>query len=278
MSEQEPKIPIIVVTASTDLNRAVNCIHSWLDAPGPDALVIVHNGPRRFEVGGESRWPGILATVPDYLGSVPAFAYGLQLAKQLALQRGWHNALAACFHDDLEILDPQWAAMVRDVHAQTPGPLLSGFFGARGLGRDDIYSAPYDPYQLVREACISNMRDAEAHGARCTTVERVAVLDGFSQIGCVFTLARWFSDLAHAQTPIIHHAYDAAMGIFAATHGVEVKMIPIACHHHGGQTAVGDPGYAEWAQSKGSSDAKIWEDAHRVVYELGRGILPIRVS
>jgi hypothetical protein len=93
---------------------------------------------------------------------------------------------------------------------------------------------------------------------------------------------------------VIHHAYDAYLGAYAIDRGWQVWMLPIRCHHYGGQTAVGDAGYQQWAKQqtiKGigvdpetqelvtiEGDTKLWIDAHRIVYDLLRGVLPLRIQ
>ena len=73
--------------------------------------------------------------------------------------------------------------------------------------------------------------------------------------------------------------------------GYMVWLLPVACHHYGGMTAVADPRYHEWANryaqqtdrmegilEEGTGDQIFWLRSHRQVYELfkGTGVLPIR--
>ncbi|MGH8866161.1 MAG: hypothetical protein ACREVZ_16210, partial [Burkholderiales bacterium] len=167
-------LPLCIVTATTDPHRADACLDSWGDVP----LIIVVNGgtwgPAEAETTGrQARW----ITSPSYLGTVPAFRVGVEAALEMGAE------IIACFHDDLEMLDPHWAPKVLTHFRRHPECGLAGFGGAIGLGAADIYQTPYDPMQLARIGFRSNMKDAEAHGIRSLLPERVACLDGFSQIG-----------------------------------------------------------------------------------------------
>jgi hypothetical protein len=56
-------------------------------------------------------------------------------------------------------------------------------------------------------------------------------------------------------------------------------MIPVKCHHAGGQTAVGDQGYQAWAKAKiAGGDQGFWEESHRYFYEELRDVLPLRLK
>jgi hypothetical protein len=225
-------------------------------------------------------------TSAAYLGVVPAFAIGVQAALDDGAE------IIACFHDDLEILDPTWAEQVLAHFDTHPRCGLAGFGGALGLGSDDIYKTPYNPMQLARQGFRSNMRDAEAHGIRSTVAERVACLDGFSQIGRrefwqaytpdddVLIIPRRQGNLFGRMQSwgIRHHWYDGALGAFATRLGWETWYLPVACHHFGGRTAVGDAGYAEWARTQvDGGDAGFWEAAHKIGYSNFRDVLPLRV-
>ena len=203
-------------------------------------------------------------------GVVPAYLRGIEVAKGLGAD------VVACFHDDLGILESGWDYRVRQLFEDYPECLLAGFSGARGAGRGDIYREPYDPYQLARQDFFSNMRDAEAHGRRVTEVRRMACCDGFSLIGRVDFMLRSFRRLS--QLGVVHHAYDTALGAFCRREGGEAWFLPVACHHEGGQTAVGDPRYEEWARRlHPEGDRRIWLDAHAALYEELRGVLPFEV-
>lgn len=267
---------LAIVTATTNPERARDCVISWSQHAAHNlALYAVENGGDQ-----------------PYLGTVPAFAEGVRRA--LA---GGHEIIA-CFHDDLLIEEEGWDAKVLHYFQRFPQIGLAGFLGGTGLGDADIYQTPYSPHQLARKDVVSNERNAEAHGARTTAATRVAVLDGFSQIG---RRAYWQGRKQHypgnlitgldamqgyqnlfaqmAAWGITHHAYDAALGAFAARLGWEVWMLPVACWHQGGQTAVGDAGYAEWAKTiVPGGDQDFWELAHREVYDRFRDVLPIRVG
>ncbi len=255
--------------------------------------VVVWNGASSFprqhqmmklDVGGA-------LIVGDYLGVVPAFCLGLHIV----VNRAAPGDIIACLHDDVEILEQDWDRKVLEHFDLHPATCLAGFFGATGLGAADIYKTPYDPMQLARMDCWSNMDDAEAHGQRTSLPKRVVCLDGFSQIMSVdfakFAL-QWLDN-----SGITHHFYDGILGCLAArwarqaqwltdddavpsgVRGGEVWMIPIRCHHAGGQTAVGDPGYQAWAKAKTEKgDQGFWEEAHRIGYECFRDVLPLRLK
>lgn len=297
---------LAIVTATIDLERAMPYVTSWLSAAQGVDLYIVRQTMRRAD------WERAMFLGPhrvftydsrEILGVVPAFNLGLTQA----LRDG--HQIIACFHDDLLIEEPVWDETVVHLFKACPRAGLMGFGGAKGLGEDGIYQTPYNPMQLVRKQFISNMRHAEAHGMRVEVACPVACLDGFSQIGLA---AYWQGKPRPTHVPetqhhpgrpegnlfaalqtlgVVHHAYDAALGAFAALQGWQVWYAPVKVHHHGGLTAVADSRYLEWARAHYSyedlerpeagmaeGDAAFWQKSHRVVYELCRGVLPIRVS
>lgn len=214
------------------------------------------------------QWP--IYHVQGVYGSVPAFAKGVAEALDGGAQ------VIACLHNDLRIDEDGWDALVWDAFQQNSLVGLAGFGGAKGLGSDDIYKVPYQPQQLARQDFISNLQDAEAHGRRCTRVERVACLDGFSQIGrAEFFGPAW--DWLDDEQKVVHHAYDSWLGVIAARYGWEVLFLPVACHHLGGRTAVGDQAYHAAVAEQGG-DQGVWAHAHAAMYADCRGELPLRVS
>lgn len=320
---------LAIVTATVDRERARSCIDSWFETGSADlrALYLIDQDQASpYTHDGWATWPrhddrkgrghtqlSTYVTHGQILGVVPAFALGVARA----LEDG--ADVIACLHDDLEINENGWDQDVREAF-ENPRVGLVGFGGARGLGSDDIYRTPYNPMQLARQDFVSNMRHAEAHGRRGLVPERVACLDGFSQIGRRefwegYSYARALADFGGVDgsgtNPVyikgnlseqeweqnlfermealgmVHHAYDACLGAFAARLGWEVWMLPVACHHFGGRTAVADNRYTDWARErfavtdwKGQhveGDAACWTEAHRITYDQFRDVLPIRV-
>lgn len=266
-----PSSPLVVVTATTDERRAALCMHSW-----------------RAQATGDVRYHTVInGLAGDYYGTVPAFRRGIDDALALYPEA----ELFACLHDDVEILEDGWDVTVRQYFARHPSMGLAGFGGAIALGSDDLYQTPYDPMQLVRSGFRSNLVNAETHGGRSLLAERVACLDGFSQIG-----RRDFWEGADGRTGdpaktylerpwtvleslgFVHHFYDGALGCLAARYGWETWYLPIRCHHYGGQTAVGDPGYQRWAAAQvPGGDQGFWTEAHRLGWTHFRDVLPLRV-
>lgn len=271
---------LCVVTATTNPEQARTCMESWGTVP----LIIVTNGPRALDsMTFEMRSRVILVTArTEYLGTVPAFSLGVHAA----LEQGYQ--IIACFHDDLELHDPDWAKKVLTHFRRHPDCGLAGFGGAIGLGDADIYQKPYDPMQLARSGFRSNLSNAEVHGLRSLLPEQVACLDGFSQIG----RADFFKGLFYpggdaVRVPVWqqlealgvhHHFYDGMLGCYAARLGWQTWYLPIHCTHYGGRTAVGDQGYQAWAAAQvEGGDHGFWRDAHRIGYEHFRDVLPLRV-
>lgn len=285
-----------IVTASANPFKTKEWHNTWAQRSGQELkrrAVMVWNGASQYqgEITRVQLDTGALIITGDYLGVVPAFCLGLQAV----IHRAAPQDVIACLHDDVAILEQNWDQKVLAHFDQHPRTCLAGFFGATGLGAPDIYKTPYNPMQLARMDCWSNMDDAEAHGQRSTEAKRVVVLDGFSQIMSV-EFAKYA--VAYLQeSGITHHGYDGVLGCLAArwarqrrwrddddgvptgVRSSEVWMIPIACHHAGGQTAVGDVGYQAWAKTKiENGDQGFWEAAHRIWYDGFRDVLPLRLK
>lgn len=271
---------LIVVTASTNTARARDCFASWGDVQ----IVCVSNGPAVQEV---DPLPMIDLTHQGYMGTVAAFRKGVDFALAHS-----NAEVIACLHDDVEIKDPHWAEKVLRHFDRQPSCGLLGFGGAIGLGSDDLYTTPYDPMHLARIGFRSNMINAEAHGVRSLLSERVACLDGFSQVGRREFWAGYqratYHDGMYEERPrpwthletlgVSHHLYDGLLGCLAARYGWETWYLPIACHHFGGRTAVGDEGYQAWAKTQvEGGDHGFWERAHEIGFNSFRDVLPLRV-
>lgn len=262
---------LLIGTCTTNRVRAQDCLQSWADtAEGKPQLAVLENG------GSE-----------PYLGTVPAFR---QLVDDCLALPDWD--VLALLHDDLQILEQGWDAKVLRYFERQPGLGLAGFGGAVGLGDADLYQKPYAPTQLARIGFRSDLVDAERHGIRSRLAEPVACLDGFSQIGRRAFWEGWgfnrFQSEGQAgpeyrpwtileQLGIVHHLYDGLLGAIARRHGWQVWYLPVRCQHFGGRTAVGDPGYQQWAQTQVTGgDHGFWESAHAIGYEAFRDVLPLR--
>jgi len=259
-----------IVTASTNIARAKACIDSWTQhATTPIKVLIVGNG------GAEGH---------PYLGTVPAFRLGVD-----RLLAEPDVDLIACLHDDLLIEEDGWDEKVIRYFARYPAMGLAGFGGAKSLGAHDLYTMPYGPMQLARGGFRSDLVDAEVHGLRSLLPEPVACLDGFSQIGrreFWLGVSEGFDGAKLSTRPwtelerlgIIHHGYDGMLGCLAKRYGWQTWYIPMRCKHYGGQTAVGDAGYQEWAKTKHpEGDHGLWQQAHTIWYDAFKDVLPIRV-
>lgn len=286
-------MPLAIVTATSNIERARPCIESWIKtAAGADPIpifVIVNGGPRVDSVimaGQPIAW----LQTETYLGSVPAFRRGVGVALRDA-------EIIACLHDDFEILEYGWDQKVIRAFARNPNMGLAGFGGAISLGHEDMYQKPYNPMSLARGGFRSNLVDAEVHGVRSLLSEQVACLDGFSQIGRndffrgIWSPAKIADERLSAGTKpavpvwqaledlgIVHHLYDSLLGAIAARHGWETWYLPLRAQHHGGRTAVGDSGYGDWAKTQvAEGDHGFWKAAHAIGYEAFKDVLPLRV-
>ena len=281
---------LVVVTATTNYERAAHCIASWGVVP----VVIVANAER--DVPPNEVKPQLTSWLvyDDYLGTVEAFKRGVDYV----LGQIPSAEVIACLHDDVILSDPDWTTKVLRHFDTHPVTGLLGFGGAIGLGDDDLYQKPYAPVQLARKGFRSNMVDAEVHGIRSLLAERVACLDGFSQIGRrEFWEGQYLDRTQQSYEPdtleldilprpwtvlsdlkIRHHFYDGALGCLAARAGWETWYLPIRCRHLGGQTAVGDEGYQAWAKRQhAQGDHGFWEQAHAISYQEFKDVLPLRV-
>lgn len=271
---------LVVVTATTNYERAKECIDSWGDVQ----KVLISNGGNGTADRAEALYTPAAAasgasvlTTKEYLGTVPAFRAGVDFALAHT-----DADIIACLHDDVMILDAHWTEKVTRHFERHPECGLAGFGGAIGLGADQIYQIPYDPMQLARSGFRSNLVDAECHGIRSLLAERVACLDGFSQIG---RRAFWAGDIHHPRPltylkdqGMVHHFYDSALGALAARAGWQAWYLPVRCRHLGGQTAVGDQGYNHWAKTQTpDGDHGFWVQSHQKGYEIFRDVLPLRV-
>ncbi len=240
---------LALVTATLDLPGSAACRQSWEDRAAYALPTYVVQGT---------------------YGVVPAFAEGVAEA--------FANGAEAvvCLHDDVRIDQRDWDVLVQQ-HLDA-GVKFAGFGGAIQLGSYDLYHTPYDPMQLARGGFVSNMQAAEAHGRRVRSAMDCVVFDGFCQIGTKDWFATAWQFLA--ASGMVHHWYDGALGCLAAQAGVQPgKMIPVACHHYGGRTAVGNLDYQTWARAqRPQGDQAFWLESHQWGYDTFKGVLPLSVE
>lgn len=311
-----PADRLVVVTAGASAERLEHFADVLrLNAADPQrvppVVAVLQKDQRAARV-----YRGLVDRHADYLGVVPAFARGVELA----LTAYPAAEIIACLHDDVDVRQPDWDQRVVELFDRQPACGLAGFGGAWGLGDVDAGQGKYRPTWLVRRGFMSNMDEAEVHGTRVTEARRIAVLDGFSLVFRRAFLHGWKRDAATelggtlrtiADAPdflpavkprvnlfqrlthwgVVHHAYDAAMGAFARELGWETWLLPLECRHHGGQTAVGDARYTEWARGQRpggavimdevhlpTGDQAFWEEAHRIIWQKLGHLLPFEVD
>lgn len=237
-----------------------------------------------------SRW-----IVPDTkLSPVEAMAQAGRLLLAEATGHSGDSNIFLFLHDDVLPTSekPGWDSTLIDHFETNPRCGLAGFGGALGFATDDIYKMPYSRNQLARLGFLSNMREAEKHGKRVTKPVRVAALDGFAlatsrefytrggmierEAGHAVVRGAWDACLRDG---IQFHMYDAWLSCRAAELGFETWMLPVECHHAGGQTSVTRQAeYAEVVKRLGyASPEDLYERGHTRVYERFHRILPIRV-
>lgn len=289
---------LIVVTASLDPAATEEFWGSWrANAAGEFSSVVVLSGwdregpPDELTALVAGSEPHAVIVREGILGVVPAFALGVRAAAGLlayeSKERGGlgldpnhapeEEPLVALFHDDLRIDQKGWDLAILQHWEEHPHTALAGFGGALGVGEEGMYARPYAPMTLARHSFGSNMEQAEAHGERWREARRVAVLDGFSQIGPLS-----FFDFAWqrlGRSGIVHHCYDVYLGALARRYAKETWFLPVACHHAGGRTAVSSTRYHAWARGvRPAGDQSFWEEAHRITWDEFADVLPFSVD
>lgn len=190
-------------------------------------------------------------------------------------QRGYEESTAdivGYVHNDLIIHESGWEARVLR-EFEWPTVAVVGFVGATGLGHPDIYRTPYMYTQLARYGVVSNMTDAEVHGQRDDGPRAVAVLDS-----CAIFVRRSFLQRLGGwplhTMPNSSHCTDLWICGLAHKLGRQVRMVGVSCTHASG--GKGDAG-SKWLDARGG-DERVHRQAHVAVYDILRGVLPLRVS
>ena len=282
---REPRLVVVTATANAArFNEFAGTLDHYATVPDVPIVVVAQREARTLTLHG-----GVMDYWPEYAGVVPAFAHGCAVA----LQAYPTAEVIACLHDDVLLQELGWDQQLLAHFDAHPNCGLAGFGGAWGLGDEQAGVGTYRPTWLVRRGFMSNMVDAEAHGTRVLEPRKIAVLDGFSQVmrrNFLQGINHRYSDGPHvgfgvnlfglmAEWGIKHHAYDAALGAFARYLHWDTWLLPFACHHKGGQTAVGDAQYNEWARTQRTQgDQTFWEEAHKIVWDRFGHLLPFEVD
>jgi hypothetical protein len=183
-----------------------------------------------------------------------------------ALQRLYEDTkepILAYLHDDVIIHEKNWDVRVlKEFEDESIG--LVSFTGALGHGRPDLYRVPYHLPDLARQVFISNMRDAETHGARFTGERDVAIADGstcFVRRSILDKLDGWTK-----AAPYGYWLYMEWICCEVRRAGYRIRTVGVEFEHLGGKTS----GHIATVPS--------YEDAHRFLYDNNRDVLPFRVK
>lgn len=180
-------------------------------------------------------------------------------------------------HTDVEVYEGGWDVKVKRSIIDAGNVGIAGFFGAYGVGTNDIYKIPYSIGQLSRiQPCAGHLcrLDTKFHGHSQFNEEwrKVACLDGFSQI------IKVDSDIRLDESFGPMDAYDTDLGVQSNNLGLKVICINMDCDHKGGVTNVGE----NWNKVFNKEKWEIHRDAHAPFYEKWkpgnkRITLPFRV-
>ena len=199
------------------------------------------------------------ASQPHYVSLVKG--HDVLDAFQLSYLRTGQEILAH-IHDDLVIHEKNWDERIL---RQFDDPVVGvvGVAGALGHGTPNLYTVPYHLPNLARQHFMSNMRDAEKHGARFTGERDVAILDGmalFVRRPILDKVGGWPLD-----KPVGYWLYSEWLCCEARRQGYRIRLVGIDVEHLGGK-------------SSGHISPKIsYADAHKWLYDNNRDMLPYRV-
>jgi GT2 family glycosyltransferase len=162
-------------------------------------------------------------------------------------------------HTDVEMFEKGWDTKIKKILEGLGSVGVAGFFGARGLGAQEIYHVPYQMNQLARWGTMAGNRcrlDPSIHRHRqfSEEFERCAVLDGF---GLIVRKGLKFWNKS------VHHNYDNDICLESLDAGWQNIVINMDIMHHGGRTDVNE----DWATPFGKSKAEIHAESHIPLYE-----------
>jgi hypothetical protein len=194
-------------------------------------------------------------------------------------------------HDDVIIHEKDWDLRVlKEFEDESVG--LVSFTGALGHGRPDLYRVPYHLPDLARQTFISNMRDAEIHGARFKGSRDVAIADGSTCFVRRAILHNWNHIRSITQTlddqrrvidskdvpahkggfpqgvPCGYFMWMENLCCEVRRQGFRIRMVGVDFTHLGGKTS---------AMHTTEDRQKQYEAEHKYFYERNRDVLPYRV-
>lgn len=182
-------------------------------------------------------------------------------AFQMAYE-GTTEPILAMIHDDVVIHERGWDERVLRQFAD-PSVGVVGFGGALGHGVPHLYDVPYHLPNLARQQFMSNMVDAEKHGARFLGERDVAILDGFALFVRRSIIDQWGG--WPTQGKVGYFMYAENLCCEARRQGFRIRLVGVACDHLGGK-------------SSGTPLPHSYEEEHRYFYETNQDVMPFRVK
>jgi GT2 family glycosyltransferase len=170
-------------------------------------------------------------------------------------------------HDDVIVRERGWDEKIIK-EFEDPRVALVGMGGAKCHGTPDLYKRSYLLQNLRRGDYLSNVDDAEVHGARFTGSEDVAVLDGFCLV-----IRRSVLDLCHGFSLLVENGidflcYDYALCAMVRRLGYRIRTVGVRCHHRGGGTSV----------ALKSDRQEEYDRSHRWFYDEFKDVMPCTVK
>lgn len=215
------------------------------------------------------RWPGWAVSVDSWQGSTQLgnLPYCIVFDKDVipAFQEIYEQTdqdIIALLHDDLLINEMGWDVRVLEQFRDATVGMV-GFAGSLGHGTPNLYTSPYHLPNLARQNFMSNMRDAEKHGARFTGARDVSVLDGMALFIRRPILDR--VDGWKKAVPYGYYLYSEWICCEARRQGYRIRLVGVQVDHLGGRS------------SGHIAASPTYEEAHRYLWENNRDMLPYRV-
>lgn len=260
------KMTLIVPSASSE--RLRESVPTWVRNATDcyPILIILHNRKRTAKQKSLEKLGARVMQFHNFLGHREA----------VTIARGYKEVKEAdilgFLHDDTLIHEPGWDQRVLE-EFNDPNVAVVGFGGGLAQGHPDIYKIPYELVQLGRSYYISNDDYAEKHGYRFAGSCDIAVLDSlvmFIRREFLDSLGGWPQDFPP------NHCLDHWICLSAHKHGRKVRFVGVKAFHKGGQTTVANRDYHAWTQTtEWGSDVQMHIQAHRMIYDQFRGVLPV---